>query len=492
MKSIIISSNCSGGGKTTFTLGLMKALKNRKLDVQGYKVGPDYIDPAFHKEVTKKASRNLDTFLMGEEGTVKSYLKGSGNVGIIEGVMGLYDGSGVDDKASTYEISKLLGNMPIILVLSPKGQSASLCAEINGFKNYRNANIVGVVLNSISEKYYKLLKYAIEENCETKVFGYIPKDQKISLSSRHLGLVQSMEILNLEEKLDICGKLIEEYLDLDGIINEMQEFQIKSEINMSNQLNTIDRCKESNEHKESNPIKVNSKFQANSESDGEIKSNESKFKDEKNRFGNKSLRIGVALDKAFSFYYKDNLELLGELGEIIYFSPINDKALPQNLDFLYIGGGYPEVFKRELEDNYSMRNSIDEALNSGLRCYAECGGLMYLTKSIEGAQMVGFFDGESIMTNKLQKFGYCKVKINKKCFDEKLGLEEGFEVNAHEFHKSQVNLNEQNVYKVEKTQYNGEIIKWTCGYFKKNTLAGYAHINFLGNVELLKALINLR
>ena len=455
MKSIIIASNCSGGGKTTFTLGLMKALKNRKLDVQGYKVGPDYIDSAFHNEVTKKASRNLDTFLMGEEGTIKSYLKGSGDVGIIEGVMGLYDGIGVSEEGSTYEISKLFGNMPIILILSPKGQSTSLCAEINGLKNYRNANIVGVVLNSISEKYYDLLKYAIEENCETKVLGYIPKEEKISLSSRHLGLVQSMEILNIEEKLDICGKLIEEYVDLDGIINEMQEFEVNSMLKKE----------------------VGNKFG--------IKRNETEFY-------NKTLRIGVALDKAFSFYYKDNLELLEELGEIIYFSPISDKDLPQKLDFLYIGGGYPEVFKKELEENYSMRNSIKEALDNGLRCYAECGGLMYLTKSIDGAQMVGFFDGESIMTNKLQNFGYCKVKIDKKCFDEKLVIEEDFEINAHEFHKSQVNLNEKNVYKVEKMKYDGEIIKWQCGYFKKNTLAGYAHINFLGNIELLKDLVNKR
>jgi len=462
MKSIIIASNSSGGGKTTFTLGLMKALKNRNLDVQGYKVGPDYIDPAFHTEVTKKASRNLDTFLMGEEGMIKNYLKGSGNVGIIEGVMGLYDGSGVSEKGSTYEVSKLLGNMPIILVLSPRGQSASICAEINGFKNYRNANIVGVVLNSISEKYYDLLKYAIEENCETKVFGYIPKEEKISLSSRHLGLVQSMEILNLEEKLNICGRLIEEYVDLDEIINEMQEFEISCE----------------------SKVEVENKFQR--------KHDESKSKCEITKFGNKNIRIGVALDKAFSFYYKENLEILEAFGEIIYFSPIKDKILPENLDFLYIGGGYPEVFKKKLEDNYSMRNSIKEALDNGLRCYAECGGLMYLTKSIDGAQMVGFFDGESVMTNKLQRFGYCKVKIDKKCFDEKLGIEEDFKINAHEFHKSQVSLNEKNVYEVEKTQYNGKIIKWKCGYFKNNTLAGYAHINFLGNIEFLKALVNVK
>lgn len=482
MKSIIISSSSSGGGKTTFTLGIMKALKNRNLDVQGYKVGPDYIDPAFHKEVTKKASRNLDTFLMDEEGVIKSYLKGNGDVGVIEGVMGLYDGIGASEKASTYDVSRLLDNMPIILVLSPKGQSASLCAEINGFKNYRNANIVGVVLNSVTEKYYNLLKYAIEENCNTKVLGYLPKTSEIALSSRHLGLVQSMEILNLEEKLNLCGNLIEEYVDLDEIINQMQEFRLNSEIDSSGKHNMNNKCNIDNETRDIKEAQISNQFKV--ENEEKINSNIME-----NKSGDKILRIGVALDKAFSFYYKDNLELLEELGEIIYFSPINDKTLPENLDFLYIGGGYPEVFKDELENNCSMRNNIKEALENGLRCYAECGGLMYLTKSIDGAQMVGFFDGESVMTGKLQRFGYCRVKIDKKCFSEKFGIKD-FEINAHEFHKSKVHLNEENVYEVQKTKYNGETIEWKCGYLRKNTLAGYAHMNFLGNEEFLRALVN--
>lgn len=170
MKSIIISSNCSGGGKTTFTLGLMRALKNRGYNVQGYKCGPDYIDPAFHKEVTKVCSRNLDKHLMGEEGLKLNYISGNGEIGIIEGVMGLYDGTGISESSSTYEVSKILGNMPIILVMSPKGQSATICAEINGIRDYKNANIAGVVLNGISEKYYNLLKCAIETNCNIKVF----------------------------------------------------------------------------------------------------------------------------------------------------------------------------------------------------------------------------------------------------------------------------------------------------------------------------------
>ncbi|UYZ37457.1 cobyrinate a,c-diamide synthase [Clostridium beijerinckii] len=458
MRSIIISSNCSGGGKTTFTLGLMKALKSRNFHVQGYKVGPDYIDTAFHKAVTGIASRNLDTFLMGEEGVKKSFQKGSGNIGIIEGVMGLYDGIGASEKGSTYHVSKLLGNMPIVLVLSPKGQSASICAEISGFKNYKDANIVGVVLNSVSEKYYNLLKYAIEKNCNLKVFGYIPKTPEIALSSRHLGLVQSMEILNLEEKLDICANLMEKYVDIDGIINATQEYKISTDGDLNNSF------KEDDKQKSFESLKEESK--------------------------NRNFKIGVALDKAFSFYYKDNLEALENLGEVVYFSPINDKELPQNLDFLYIGGGYPEVFKKELENNYSMRKSIKEALDRGLRCYAECGGLMYLTESIDGSEMVGFFNGDSTMTNKLQNFGYCKVKIDNKCFNNRSIKDNEFEINAHEFHKSKVDLDEDNIYEVEKTLYNGEVLKWKCGYFKNNTLGGYAHINFIGNEELLKALVN--
>ncbi|WP_026887177.1 cobyrinate a,c-diamide synthase [Clostridium beijerinckii] len=458
MRSIIISSNCSGGGKTTFTLGLMKVLKSRNFHVQGYKVGPDYIDTAFHKAVTGIASRNLDTFLMGEEGVKKSFQKGSGNIGIIEGVMGLYDGIGASEKASTYHVSKLLGNMPIVLVLSPKGQSASICAEISGFKNYKDANIVGVVLNSVSEKYYNLLKYAIEKNCNIKVFGYIPKTPEIALSTRHLGLVQSMEILDLEEKLNICENLMEKYVDIDGIINATQEYKISIDGDLNNSFKADDKQKS--------------------------------FESLKEESKNRNFKIGVALDKAFSFYYKDNLEALENLGEVVYFSPINDKELPQNLDFLYIGGGYPEVFKKQLENNYFMRKSIKEALDSGLRCYAECGGLMYLTESIDGSEMVGFFHGNSTMTNKLQNFGYCKVKIDNKCFDNRNLEDNEFEVNAHEFHKSKVELDEDNVYDVEKTLYNGEVLKWQCGYFKNNTLGGYAHINFLGNEELLKALVN--
>lgn len=332
MKSIIISSNCSGGGKTTFTLGLMKLLKNKGYDVQGYKVGPDYIDSGFHSEITGKQSRNLDLHLMGEEGVKDSFLRGSGDFGVIEGVMGLYDGVSITEKGSTYSISKLLSDTPIILVLTPKAQCTTLAAEINGIKNFKNANIIGVVFNAVNQKYYELLKAVVEENCDVKALGYIPKDDSIKLESRHLGLVQSVEVNNIVEKIERCAQLIEENVDLSYLLQNSKEVKLD----------------------------IKDKF----------------------HLENKNINIAVAYDEAFRFYYKENLELLEEIGNVTYFSPIRDEKLPENIDFLYLGGGYPEVFKEKLAKNISMRNSIKEALENGLKCYAECGGLMYLTERI--------------------------------------------------------------------------------------------------------------
>ncbi|GAB6168910.1 cobyrinate a,c-diamide synthase [Clostridium carnis] len=426
MKTLIISSNCSGGGKTTVTLGLMKALKNRGYDIQGYKSGPDYIDTGFHSEITGKASRNLDLHLMGENGVKASFSRGDGDLAIIEGAMGLYDGMGITEEGSTYSLSKVLNNAPILLVITPKAQSVTLCAEINGIKNFKNANIVGVVLNCISESYYKLLKVAIELNCNLKVFGYIPKNEEMKLSSRHLGLVQSVEVDNLINKIEICANEIEDNIDLDTLIDEFKD---------------IDKY-------------------------------EDKF-----HLDNLGIRIGVAYDEAFRFYYKENLELLEEVGEVIYFSPLRDKKLPDNIDFIYLGGGYPEVFKEELSNNKTMLKSIKDALNSGINCYGECGGLMYLTEKIDEVPMVGFFNGKSYMTKRLNRFGYAKVNFD------------GVEINCHEFHKSLTDSNEKTVYDVEKNSYTGEKILWNCGYKKNNTLAGYPHIHFFGNIEFLKYIL---
>ena len=427
MKTLMISSNCSGGGKTTITLGLMKALKNRGYDVQGYKCGPDYIDTAFHSEITGKSSRNLDIHLMGEDGVKASFSRGEGDLAVIEGVMGLYDGKGITDEGSSYSISKLLDNVPIVLVITPKAQSVTLCAEINGIKDYKSANIAGIILNCVSEKYYEMLKAAIELNCKIKVFGYIPKNDEIKLSSRHLGLIQSVEVENLMHKIGICANLIEDHVDLDSLIDSFKE----------------------------------------------IKKYEDKF-----HIKNKNIRVAIAYDEAFRFYYKENIELLEELGEVVYFSPLRDKELPKDIDFLYIGGGYPELFAKELNNNISMIESIKSSLESGLACYAECGGLMYLTEQIDNIKTVGFFNGKSEMTSRLNRFGYSTINMK------------NIKINCHEFHKSKVESNEKTLYEVEKVGYDKQKSTWKCGYKKKNTLAGYPHIHFFGNIEFLNYILN--
>ena len=434
MKSIIISSNCSGGGKSTFTLALIKALIDRKFDVQGYKVGPDYIDTAFHTHVCTKFSRNLDLFTMGEEGVKTSYSKGIGDIGIIEGVMGLYDGLGYDSKYSTYHLSKVL-NLPIILLITPKAQSNTLCAELIGILNYENANIKGIVLNNISKEYYNLLKKLIEKNTPLKVFGYMPKEEEIILKSRHLGLVQSSEIKDLDKKINLSASLLEEHVHVEEIIDCLKET--------------------------------------------------TKYHFENVKPAYKNLKIGYAYDKAFSFYYKDNLELFEEVGELIPFSPLKDKKLPEDIDFLYIGGGYPEVFEKELSDNKELLSDIRNKLEKGLPTFAECGGLMYLTKGSEKNNLVGFFDGIYRMTDKLVNFGYAKLQVSQ---DNHI-FSKGLEINCHEFHKSYVKLSEEKVFNLSKDFYEEK--EWECGYLKKNVIACYAHIHFYGNIEFFNCLIKL-
>ena len=436
MHSLIISSNESGGGKTTFTLGLLKALMKRGHKAQGYKVGPDYIDGDFHTLITGNTSRNLDGHLMGVEGIKESYLRGQGDLGVIEGVMGLYDGKGIDTEFSTYHVSKIL-NLPIVLVITPKAKSATLAAELKGILEFKDANIAGIILNKVSEKYYNLLKVIIETHTKLKVFGYIPKTEEVKFKSRHLGLVQGIEIKDLKEKIDIFSNIIEEYVDLDGLIASFKESDIK--------------------------IKNREKF----------------------KLENLNLNIAIAYDEAFRFYYKENIELLEQVGKVTFFSPLRDKSLPKNIDFLYIGGGYPEIFKETLSENKELLLDIKKRLDNGLKCYAECGGLMYLTDNIDGFDMVKYFNGCSYMTKSLNNFGYNTVKVSK----ENNMLPKDLEINAHEFHKSKVELNEDTIYEVRKADIFSKTNYWTCGYLKNNTLGSYAHVHFFGNMGFIKNLL---
>jgi len=432
MRSVIIASNSSGGGKTTFTLGLMNLFKRRGYGIDGYKVGPDYIDGAFHKKITGKPSRNLDVFLQGEDGVKAVYGRGTEEIGIVEGVMGVYDGTGSTLEGSTAHISKILG-LPIILLISPKASSLTLIAELKGILDFSDCDFKGIVLNNISKSYYDILKKLIEEKLNIKVLGFMPRDERIVLKSRHLGLVQSEEVEDLQEKIDITADLIEENVDVDSISEFMKETE---------------------------------RFGDNYHIDDE------------------GLRIGVAMDTAFSFYYRENIELLEEAGEVIYFSPLKDKRVPENLDLIYLGGGYPEVFRKELSGNKSFRESLYGELQKGTPCYAECGGLMYLMKSIEGEEMVGFFNGISSMTNTLNNFGYNSIEVSSNALVKK-----DLKIISHEFHKSKVVCSEKTVYKLRKIGYTGEIKEWTCGYVKNNALGAYGHIHFFSNLDFIREII---
>lgn len=439
MKSIVISSNSSGGGKTTVTLGLMRALYNRGYNVQGYKVGPDYIDTDFHTLATKKSSRNLDIFLMGKNGVLESYERGEGDLSIIEGVMGFYDGKGIDTDYSTYDVSELL-NLPTVLVLTPKAQSTTFVAELKGILEFKKNNIIGIILNKVSEIYYLLLKNIVEKYTNLKVFGYLPKIEEGSFKSRHLGLVQGVEIKDLDERIDSISKTIEEYIDLDLLIDNFKEAKYK---------------------------KINNKA----------------FNLE-----NKNIKTAIAYDEAFRFYYKENIEALKQLGEVVYFSPLKDRKLPEDIDFLYLGGGYPEVYKETLSKNKSLLEDIKNKLSKGLNCYAECGGLMYLTEAIDNVPMVGFFKGFSYMTNRLNNFGYATLSV---C-SENIKLHKGLKINCHEFHKSKVELEEDTIYELSKVDVFGEEKKWNCGYLKNNTLGAYAHLHFFNNIEFLKEIVGIK
>lgn len=447
-KALIIAGESSGVGKTTISLGIMGALTKRDKKVAPFKVGPDYIDPGFHKFVTGNPSYNLDSWLLKEKTLKYLFNKNIKNkdMAIIEGVMGLYDGFGIEkDEGSTAHMSKIL-DAPVILIIDGKGMSSSAAAKVLGYKMYdEDVNIAGVIINRVSgEKHYNILKEVIERDVKIPCIGYLPSNLDISLNSRHLGLIPAEEIDDLRNRIDKISELVEAYIDLDTMENLAYNKTVE---NMEYPL-----------YRE--------------------------LKDSK-----KGLKIGIAKDKAFSFYYQDNIDLLKEMGiELVPFSPLKDKDIPKGVDGLYIGGGFPEVFAKGLEKNEEFRKNLKNHLENGLPAYGECGGLMYLTEGIEDLDgnyhnMVGFLPTKGIMTKRLQRFGYVNININ-----------DDTDIKAHEFHRSKIIDNDKldYIYDVKKVR-NGQVKnQWKCGVIKKNVLAGYGHIHFYSNIEFLKWKLNLK
>lgn len=451
MNRVMIAGTNSGVGKTTISIGIMAALKKRNYVVAPFKTGPDYIDPGFHKYVTGKPSYNLDSYILNENhiNYLLDHSSRNKDISIIEGVMGLYDGFGIRSNIASSAHVSIITKTPIILIIDATGMSNSAAALVLGYKELnKNVDIRGIIVNRVSGvEHYKLIKEIIEVNTNTKCIGYMVKNSDISLSSRHLGLIPAEELGQLNKNIDKLVDMIEESIDVDALLDIAQD---------APQL----------------------------EYDG------SDYDDFIRRYSSlySGKRIGLARDKAFSFYYEANLDVLHHLGaQIVEFSPLEDKRLPEKLDSLYIGGGFPEVFGEILAKNTSLKNSLKDYLDLGGKCYAECGGFMYLSESIRNLdgtknEMVGYLPIECEMTKRLQRFGYIEMEL---LIDGKK-----YTTRAHEFHHSKIKEKEL-TYKYSIKKYRDEKIlrQWECGLEKKNTIAGYPHLYFLSNLELMTKLL---
>ena len=457
MKAIIIAGTNSGVGKTTITIGLIALLKKKGLIVQPFKVGPDFIDTGYHSMIAGRPSRNLDSWMMPEDYVKESFNKNSNDsdFAVIEGVMGLFDG--LDSKGfegSTAQIAKIL-NVPVILIVDAKSMAGSAGAVVYGFENYdKDVRIAAVIFNNVgSENHYKMLKEAVEHRCKADVLGYMPREKNIAIPSRHLGLVTADDNPISDEFIERLIALIEENIDVEKILSIA--------------------------HSPIHPF-THSPY----DSEGSISA--------KTCAGKKKVTIAVAYDKAFSFYYQDNLDILTEYGaELKFFSPLNDKHLPDNIDGIYIGGGYPEIYAKELEVNVSLRGQIKELAEGGMFIYAECGGLMYLTEGIidlEGHrnEMVGIFPATAKMLPKRKVLGYVTVEA----IDDSFLAQKGMTIRGHEFHYSEIDMPDtiKRVYKVAKASTGDE---WFEGYTYKNVLTSYAHLHFGSNMEWAKNLTNM-
>lgn len=420
----------SGCGKTTVTCAVLQALVNRGLRVGAFKCGPDYIDPMFHSRIIGAKAANLDSYFF-DDNTLRFLLAQNGadrDISIVEGVMGYYDGMGLTStRGSAYSVARIT-QTPVVLVVGAKGASLSVLATIQGFLDFCPDNqIQGVILNQCTASTYAALAEEIRRRFAGRVrpLGFLPKLPDCTLESRHLGLVTAAEVEDLQEKLRTLAVQAEKTLDLDGLLELAKAAPIV-------------RCE---------PVELP-------------------------RFA--PVRIAVAKDRAFCFYYEDSLDALTRMGaELVPFSPLADSVLPENIQGLYLGGGYPELYAGPLSENASMRRSVKSALTNGLPCIAECGGFMYLTEAIAGLPMVGYLSGKSFDNGKLTRFGYVRLRAEK----DQMLCKAGEEIRGHEFHHW--DCTEPGSDFAALKELSGR--KWECVVSTPTLYAGYPHFHFYAN-----------
>ena len=507
---LLLCAAASGGGKTTVTCALLQALVDRGLNPAAFKCGPDYIDPMFHSEVIGAKSRNLDLFLLGEEEACR-LLRENGKdcgVSIIEGVMGYYDGVALSSDASAYDLARA-ADVPAVLVLDGRGRALSAAAEVKGFASFRpDSHIRGVILNRVSPMLYPRLKAAIEAETGITVYGCLPNLPDCSLESRHLGLVTAAEVADLKEKLRRLSRQAEQTLDIDGLLALASSGQ--------SPLFSERPAGEGAPPAAPLPLLLPTKPQGPCGDPG----GQSPLFSERpagegappaaplpllfptkpqgpcgDPWGQSPLfserpagegappavprpRIAVARDRAFCFYYADGLRLLEQLGaELVEFSPLSDGDLPAGTRGIYLGGGYPELYAKELSSNASMRASLRAAIERGVPTVAECGGFLYLHAELEGADgqnypMAGYFPHRAYRTRRLSRFGYVSLSASA----DNLLCARGESLPAHEFHYWE-SEDPGEAFLAQKPQSSRS---WPCAYATPTLYAGFPHFHFCG------------
>lgn len=431
MIQFLLAAPRSGSGKTTMTCALLMALKRRGCAPCAFKSGPDYIDPMFHRAVLGVESRSLDLFFSAPETVRALYARGAAGHGaaVCEGAMGFYDGlGGVSDRASAWHLADTLG-LPVLLVVEPKGQSLTLAAELKGLNSFRTpSHIAGILLNNCTARMYALLAPMLEKETGLPVLGFLPKLPEAVIGSRHLGLYTAAEVENLQQKLALLADAAEEHIDWPRLLDLCEKEPPALPV-----------------QPETPPARV---------------------------------RIAVAQDEAFCFTYAETLEAFRDAGaEVVFFSPLRDTALPENIGGLYLPGGYPELHARELSGNTSLLREITRKIEFGLPTAAECGGFLYLGQSLTDAEgqswpMAGVLPGEAKDAGRLVRFGYAALSAD----SDSLLFRAGESFPIHEFHHWDSTANGTAL--AAKKPVGGA--EWRCGFVNEHFYAGFPHLYWAG------------